>query len=48
MIIILRLNDLTHKGGLTAIRIEGPSNSVDQRLETIIKRIKSDRSMNFR
>ena len=26
------LNDLTHDGGLTAIRIEGPTNSVDQRV----------------
>ena len=26
------LNDLTHDGGLTGIRIEGPSNSVDQRI----------------
>ena len=34
------LNDLTHEGGLTAIRIEGPSNSVDQRLERLSKELK--------
>ena len=28
-------NDLTHKGALTAIRIEGPSNSVDQRIKNL-------------
>ena len=28
-------NDLTHKGALTAIRIEGPSNSVDHRIENL-------------
>ena len=33
------LNDLTHEGGLTAIRIEGPSNSVDQRLERLSKEL---------
>ena len=29
-------NDLTHKGALTAIRIEGPSNSVDHRIKNLI------------
>ena len=28
-------NDLTHKGALTAIRIEGPSNSVDHRIKKL-------------
>jgi glycolate oxidase FAD binding subunit len=28
-------NDLTHKGALTAIRIEGPSNSVDHRIKNL-------------
>ena len=32
------LNDLTHDGGLTAIRIEGPTNSVDQRLNRLSKK----------
>ena len=33
------LNDLTHDGGLTAIRIEGPINSVDQRLDRLSKEL---------
>ena len=33
------LNDLTHEGGLTAIRIEGPINSVDQRIERLSKEL---------
>ena len=33
------LNDLTHEGGLTAIRIEGPKNSVDQRLDRLSKEL---------
>ena len=33
------LNDLTHDGGLTAIRIEGPTNSVDQRIEKLSKEL---------
>ena len=28
-------NDLTHKGALTALRIEGPSNSVDHRIKNL-------------
>ena len=32
-------NDLTHKGALTAIRIEGPSNSVDERIKRLIKEL---------
>ena len=34
------LNDLTIKGALTAIRIEGPANSVDQRIEKLKKELK--------
>jgi glycolate oxidase FAD binding subunit len=34
------LNDLTHEGGLTAIRIEGPTNSVDQRIDRLTKELK--------
>ena len=33
------LNDLTHDGGLTAIRIEGPINSVDHRLKRLSKEL---------
>ena len=33
------LNDLTHDGGLTAIRIEGPINSVDQRVQRLSKEL---------
>ena len=32
-------NDLTHKGALTAIRIEGPTNSVDQRISRLAKEL---------
>jgi len=32
-------NDLTHKGALTAIRIEGPTNSVDQRISRLVKEL---------
>ena len=32
-------NDLTHKGALTAIRIEGPANSVDQRISRLVKEL---------
>ncbi len=34
------LNDLTIKGALTAIRVEGPLNSVDQRIEKIKRELK--------
>ena len=33
------LNDLTHDGGLTGIRIEGPMNSVDQRIDRLSKEL---------
>ena len=33
------LNDLTHDGGLTGIRIEGPTNSVDQRIDRLSKEL---------
>ncbi len=33
------LNDLTYEGGLTAIRIEGPTNSVDQRIDRLSKEL---------
>ena len=32
-------NDLTHKGALTAIRIEGPLNSVDERVKRLVKEL---------
>ena len=32
-------NDLTYKGALTAIRIEGPTNSVDQRISRLVKEL---------
>ena len=32
-------NDLTHKGALIAIRIEGPTNSVDQRISRLVKEL---------
>ena len=32
-------NDLIHKGALTAIRIEGPINSVDQRIGRLVKEL---------
>ena len=34
------LNDLTIKGALTAIRVEGPQNSVDQRIDKLKKELK--------
>ena len=33
------LNDLNHEGGLTALRIEGPANSVDQRINRLSKEL---------
>ncbi len=33
------LNDLNHEGGLTALRIEGPANSVDQRIDRLSKEL---------
>jgi len=35
-----KLNDLKHDGSLTAIRIEGSKNSIDQRIENIINELK--------
>ena len=35
-----KLNDLKHKGSLTAIRIEGLKNSVNQRMENLINELK--------
>jgi len=35
-----RLNDLKHKGSLTAFRIEGSKRSVDQRIQNLIKDLK--------
>ena len=35
-----KLNDLKHEGSLTAIRIEGSKNSIDQRIENIINELK--------
>ena len=35
-----KLNDLKNKGSLTAIRIEGSKNSVDQRVENLIDELK--------
>jgi len=34
-----KLNDLKHEGSITAIRIEGSKNSVDQRIENLIKEL---------
>ena len=34
-----KLNDLRHKGSLTAIRIEGSKNSVDQRVQNLVKEL---------
>tara|TARA_Y100000590_G_scaffold261806_1_gene293860 strand:+ start:5585 stop:6865 length:1281 start_codon:yes stop_codon:yes gene_type:complete len=34
-----KLNDLKHGGSITAIRIEGPKNSVNQRVENLIKEL---------
>ncbi len=33
------LNDLTYEGGLTAVRIEGPTISVDQRIDSLSKEL---------
>ena len=35
-----KLNDLKHEGSITAIRIEGSKNSVDQRIENLINELK--------
>jgi len=35
-----KLNDLKHEGSITAIRIEGLKNSIDQRIENLIKELK--------
>ena len=35
-----KLNDLKHKGSLTALRVEGPKNSVDQRIKNLINELK--------
>ena len=34
-----KLNDLEHEGSIIAIRIEGPKNSIDQRIENLIKEL---------
>ena len=34
-----KLNDLKHEGSITAIRIEGSKNSIDQRIENLIKEL---------
>ena len=34
-----RLNDLKHEGSITAIRIEGSKNSIDNRIENLIKEL---------
>ena len=35
-----KLNDLKHKGSLTAIRIEGSKNSIDERIKNLINELK--------
>ena len=35
-----KLNDLKHEGSLTAIRIEGSKNSIDQRIENLMNELK--------
>ena len=35
-----KLNDLKHKGSLTALRVEGSKNSVDQRIQNLINELK--------
>ncbi len=35
-----KLNDLKHKGSFTAIRVEGPKNSIDQRIKNLITELK--------
>ncbi len=39
-----KLNDLQHQGSLTAIRIEGPKNSVDQRVKNLINELNFENS----
>ena len=34
-----KLNDLKHEGSITAIRIEGSKNSINQRIENLIKEL---------
>ena len=34
-----KLNDLKHPGSITAIRIEGSKNSLNQRIENLIKEL---------
>ena len=36
-----KLNDLKQEGSLTSIRIEGSKNSIDQRLENLVKELKT-------
>lgn len=36
---LFKLNDLKHKGSIIAIRIEGSKNSIDQRIENLIKEL---------
>ncbi len=35
-----QLNDLKHEGSITALRIEGSKNSIDNRIENLIKELK--------
>tara|TARA_B100000686_G_scaffold151847_1_gene159065 strand:+ start:2580 stop:3860 length:1281 start_codon:yes stop_codon:yes gene_type:complete len=35
-----KLNDLKYKGSFTAIRVEGPKNSIDQRIQNLINELK--------
>jgi len=35
-----KLNDLKHEGSITALRIEGPKSSIDNRIENLIKELK--------
>ena len=37
---IFKLNDLKHEGSITAIRIEGSKNSIDQRIQNLINELK--------
>ena len=39
-----KLNDLKHKGSLTALRIEGSKKSVDERMKNLINELKIDNS----
>ena len=36
-----KLNDLKHDGSITAIRIEGSKNSIDQRIKNLVKELKT-------